>query len=155
MSKISCPHCGVPFPPRWKATPFNALNPSREAEETIGSVWATTCMSCDKPIVEFEPRKKDGPLGDIGRIPLFPVSKEQSINIVIEIILNFRNLQSRGKGEPEMTVEEREAEAGTLREKLNGMKEAVVKGMYMRATQGIGLFADTAQIAQVISDIVK
>ena len=85
---------------------------------------------------------------------VFPVSKEQSIEIVIEIILNFENLRRQNEEEPEMTKEEREERAKPLREKLRGMKDMVATEAYMRTTQGLSLLADTAQIAQLISGII-
>ena len=158
VDKIQCPHCGVPFPPRWTGTGFGCSNPSREEDETVGAIWATSCMSCDKPIIEFQPVGdvvsevlSGSPTGESRRIPIFPVSKEQSIEIVIEIILNFENLRRQNEKEPEMTNEEREEKAKTFREKLHEMKDTVAAGEYMRMTQGLSFLADALQITQFIT----
>ena len=85
---------------------------------------------------------------------MFPISKDESIEIVIEIVLDFENLRRRENDEPEMTEKEREDGATTLREKLRGMKDAVTAEAYMRTTQGLSLLADTAQVTQVFSGVL-
>ena len=70
---------------------------------------------------------------------------------MIEISLDFEKLRRRHENEPEMTDDEQEEKANTLREKLNGMKDAVATEAYTRMTQGLSLLADTTQIIQLIT----
>lgn len=151
--KITCPHCNVPLPPRWKASNVICSDPGRESEISVGTTYTTTCMSCDKALIEFEPAT-DGPLAELGRTPVFPVPKDEAIEVVVRIVLDFENLRRRGKDEPEMTPEEREEQATTLRDRLRTMKDAVTAEAYMRTTQGLSLVADTAQITQVFGGIL-
>ncbi len=148
--KAQCPHCGVPFPPRWESVAVNALNPSRDANEHQGDLWTTTCTSCDKPVLEFQP-VDGGALGEgTDRLQVFPHSKELSIEIIIEIVLNFEDLRRRNEAEPEMTEDERKKEANTLRTKLRSMKDALFADAYARTTEGLSILADGAQVVQLL-----
>lgn len=149
--EIACPHCGTSIYPQWKATSFAALNPQRSREQNQGVVHATTCTSasCNKPILEFEPNK-GAALGDMECVQVFPVPDLVAIEIVIQIVLDFENIQRREQGKEDLSDKEREAKASKLREKLRSAKEAIMKDIVRRATAGLSVIADIGQVTELL-----
>ena len=122
-NKVDCPHCNVPFPPRWQAAAVQALNPEREEVEGYGTMWTTSCTSCDRPVLEFEP-VAGAALGEsVERQTVFPPSNDIAIEVVVQIMLDFSDYKREEGNDPPMSSEEREEQATVLREGLKGMRD--------------------------------
>lgn len=94
--KTDCPHCHQPYYPNWAAQGVSTSGPSRQTSVTACNVWATTCTSCDKPVVRLEPKGGDAkelfPDWDFGQV--FPVEPEVAIEIVIQVFIDFEKRQA-------------------------------------------------------------
>ena len=129
--RTNCPHCGELYYPLWTEKDIEAPRPNRKTEINVGRIWATTCTSCDRPIVEIRVLREDETFimhGDTDSDRVFPVEPEWVIEIIIQVFIDFENLRRQQEGEPEMTDEEKSDRHGSLHEFFSRIWETVRTG---------------------------
>jgi len=113
--KEHCPHCDTPYYPVWTPNALTSPTPDRQESAEIGKITATTCTSCDSPILNLillggdgaalaEDRRDQEPKAQ----QIFPPESEMVIEIIVQIFIDFEHVRRQENREPEMTDHEEE-----------------------------------------------
>jgi len=113
--KEHCPHCDTPYYPVWTHNSLTSTTPDRQESSEIGKITATTCTSCDRPILNLiltgwggealtEDRLDQEPKAQ----QIFPPESEMVIEIIVQIFIDFEHVRRQENREPEMTDHEEE-----------------------------------------------
>ena len=84
-----CPHCGVPFRPSFEASPVECADVERMGNSiVVGTALATTCTSCEEPIVKIDlsPAQEHKMSAD-GEHLAYP--RVDGLEIAVEIVLEI------------------------------------------------------------------
>ena len=129
-TKETCPHCDTPYYPIWTTNALSSVSPSRQETITLGDLGATTCTSCDEPILNLfllgPVRQKSEGMPEQAVKPqrIFPPESRIVIEIIVQIFIDFEHVRRQEEREPEMTDDEEE----TMRQSYTEFFLSVLEG---------------------------
>ena len=84
------------------------------ASTQVGHLYATTCTSCGHTHLEYESVERGDTLEQIERSSIYPIDKDQAIEIVIEIVITFCATEYEERNQEPMS----EVDKSSLRQQL-------------------------------------